>query len=252
MAWTPAILDGGRARDRLSPRYFGRNELVTVEARVELFNRRRVPVHFCGKELGLAQSYKKLFHRWSVVRGWIPAIIFTIVATGLELFFLNYIVGLGLIDQRVSIPLGLWSIPISIALLLSLGNVVVLLTLWMKVFESSAYVKAGPDRQVRRLLYPLRMVRMAALVLTPFTFLLFIPYVLQSAWFLGLLGSSTLFQGLGKTIYNWGLGSQNLEFSTRFIISQLIAAAGAVLVSGLQIWRVRGTRNLMILLRKKR
>lgn len=198
------------------------------------------------------ESYKRMFHRWEILRGWVPALLFAAISISLELFFLNYMQGLGLADQRVSIPLGFWSLPISMALMLSLGNVVVLVTLWASVFESTAYVKAGPDRQVRRVLYPLRMVRVAALVLTPFTILLFVPYVAESGWFLGLLNSTPAFQGLANTIFNWGVGFQKLDFSTRFIASQLVAAFGAIVVSGLQVWRVRGTRNLRLLLRKRR
>jgi hypothetical protein len=198
------------------------------------------------------ESYKRLFHRWEIVRGWVPALLFAAITIALELFFLNYMLGLGLVDQRVLIPLGFWSLPISMALMLSLGNVVVLVTLWASVFESTAYVKAGPDRQVRRVLYPLRMVRVAALVLTPFTILLFVPYVVESGWFLGLMNSTAALQGLGNTIFDWGVGFQKLEFSTRFIASHLVAALGAIVVSGLQVWRVRGTRNLRLLLRKRR
>ena len=198
------------------------------------------------------ESYRRLFHRWEIVRGWVPGLLFAVISIALELFFLNYMLGLGLVDQRISIPLGFWSLPISMALMLSLGNVVVLVTLWATVFESTAYVKAGPDRQVRRVLYPLRMVRVAALVLTPFTILLYVPYVLESGWFLGLTNSTQALQGLGNTILNWGAGFQKLDFSTRFIASQLVAALGAIVVSGLQVWRVRGTRNLRVLLRKRR
>lgn len=178
--------------------------------------------------------------------------IFAVVAIALELFFLNYLVGLGFTDQKVSIPFGPWSLPVSMAFIVGLGNVVLLVTLWMRVFESIAYVKTGPDRAVRRILYPLRMVRVAALVLTPFTILLFIPYVVLSSWFLGLASSNSSFQGLASIIYNWRVSYQQIDFATRFIASQLVAALGAVVVSGAQIWRVRGTRNLMLLLRKKR
>ncbi len=200
----------------------------------------------------MSETYKRPFHRWEILRGWIPAAIFALVSTGIELFFLNYVVGLGFVNQEVSIPFWAWSIPVSVPLMLSLGNVVVLLSLWMSVFESIAYIRTGPDKGVRRVLYPLRMVRAGALMLTPFTFLLFMPYVLRSASFLDFASSTPSLQGAASAIYNWGFELQELDFSTRFIISQLMAALGAVVVSGLQVWRVRGARNLMLLLRKKR
>ena len=186
------------------------------------------------------------------MRGWVPAIIFALLSIGIELFFLEYLEGLGFVNLQVGVPIGRWSLPISMALVLSLGVVVVLVSLWLSVFESVAYVKAGPSREVRRILYPLRMVRVAGLVLTPFTVLLFVPYILRSAVFLGFAASTSGLQGLGATIYNWSLSLEQLDFSTRFILSQLMATIGAVVVGGLQFWRVRGTRNLMVLLRKKR
>ena len=187
-----------------------------------------------------------------MLRGWVPAVIFALISIGIELFFLNYVAGLGFVNLQVGVPVGPWSIPVSIALIFSLGVVVVLVSLWVSVFESVAYVKTGPSREVRRVLYPLRMIRVAALVLTPFTFLLFIPYILQSAAFLGYASSTSTLQGAATTIYNWSLDLGKLDFSTRFILSQLIATFGAVVVAGLQVWRVRGTKNLMLLLRKRR
>src|SRR5438046_10685327 len=89
----------------------------------------------------------------------------------------------GLADETFSVSLGIASLPLSISLFLSLGNAIVLLVLWMSVFESTAYVMAGPDRRVRRLLYPLRVIRAAALVLAPFTLALFAP-VLFGSWLL--------------------------------------------------------------------
>ncbi len=200
----------------------------------------------------MTENYRRLFHRWEVLRGWVPAVIFTVLSIGIELFFLEYLDGLGFVNLQVGVPFGPWSVPVSMALVLSLGVVIVLVNLWLSVFESVAYVKTGPSREVRRILYPLRMGRMAALVLTPFSVLLFIPYVLQSGSFLGYATSTSALQGLGTTIYNWSLDIGQLEFSTRFILSQLIATLGAAVVAGLQIWRVRGTRNLMLMLRRRR
>ena len=200
----------------------------------------------------MSENYRRLFHRWEVLRGWVPAIIFALLSIGIELFFLEYLDGLGFVNLQVGVPIGAWSLPVSMALVVSLGVVVVLVSLWLSVFESVAYVKTGPSREVRRILYPLRMIRMAALVLTPFTFLLFIPYVLQSGSFLDYATSTSGLQGLGTTLYNWSLDVGQLDFSTRFILSQLIATFGAVVVASLQIWRVRGTRNLMLSLRRRK
>ena len=110
----------------------------------------------------MSEQYHRLFLRWEVLRGWIPAIIFAAICASLELLFFYNALNTGFVDKTVSIPIGSWNLPVSIALSLALGNALVVVTLWMSVFESTAYVKAGPDRQVRRILYPLRMIRTAA------------------------------------------------------------------------------------------
>jgi hypothetical protein len=201
-------------------------------------------------------TYKRMFHRWEILRGWLPAIIFTIISVAIELLYFTYMVGRGLVDESFTISIGILKIPLSIALFVSLANAIVLLVLWMNVFESTAYVMAGPDRSVRRILYPLRMVRAAALVMTPFTIVLFTPYIVESSWFIGFMSSlSTSVPSLKQSIinfYSWSFGVSRTDDSVKFVASQLSAAFAATVVAGLQIWRVKGTRNLMLLLRRKK
>ncbi len=145
----------------------------------------------------------------------------------------------------MSIPVGSWTLPVSIALFLSLGNALVVVTLWMNVFESTAYVKAGPDRQIRRILYPLRMIRTAALVLAPFTIILFVPYIVEANWFMNAIASIRAFRQTTESFYNWAFNVSQINGATRFIISQMLAALGALIIAGLQLWRVKGTKNLV-------
>src|SRR5207247_10824563 len=88
--------------------------------------------------------------------------------------------------ESLCLSLVIFSLPFSISLFLSHGNAIVLLFLWMIFFEITSYVMAGPDRRVRRLLYPLRMISAAALVLAPFTLVLFAPYIIESRWFISI------------------------------------------------------------------
>ena len=171
---------------------------------------------------------------------------------GLELLFFYNAVDAGFVDKSVSIPVFSWSFPFSIALALAMGNALVVVTLWMNVFESTAYVKAGPDRQIRRILYPLRMIRTAAIVLAPFTVLLFVPYIIEANWFVNWVGSVQAFRGTAESFYVWAFSVSQIDGSTRFIISQLSAVFGALVVAGLQLWRVRGTKNLLRALRRRR
>jgi len=140
--------------------------------------------------------------RWEVLRGWIPAIIFAAICVSLELLFFYNALNTGFVDKTVSIPIGSWNLPISIALSLALGNALVVVTLWMNVFESTAYVKAGPDKQVRRILYPLRMIRTAALVLAPFSIILFAPYIVEANWFVNAVASVQAFKPTAESFYN--------------------------------------------------
>src|SRR2546422_1214129 len=123
-----------------------------------------------------------MFQRWEILRGWIPGILFAAIAVAIEILYLEYMLARGLADETFSVSLGIASLPLSIALFLSLGNAIVLLVLWMSVFESTAYVMAGPHRRGRRVLYPLSMIRAAALGLAPFTPVVFPPHTIQSAW----------------------------------------------------------------------
>jgi len=200
----------------------------------------------------LSEQYHKLFLRWEVLRGWIPALIFAAVCVGLELLFFYNALNTGFVDKTVSIPLGSWTLPISIALFLSLGNALVVVTLWMNVFESTAYVKAGPDRQIRRILYPLRMIRTAALVLAPFTIILFTPYIVEANWFVNAVASIQALKQTTESFYNWAFTVSQIDGATRFIISQMLAALGALIVVGLQLWRVKGTKNLVRAFRRRK
>ncbi len=193
----------------------------------------------------MSVTYRKMFLRWDILRGWMPGIVFFLV-------FFSYVTSRGLVDQTIEFPVSTIRVPLSIALLFCLGNTVFLLTVWMSLFENTAYVLAGPDRKVRRILYPLRMLRAAALVLAPFTLVLFTPYLVQSGWFLGFIGSITQLRGFAVSFYSWSSGTAKIDPLLKFVGSQLSAAVAAAALSGLQMWRVKGTRNLMLALRRRK
>jgi len=200
----------------------------------------------------MTERYHRLFLRWEVVRGWVPSIFFAAICVGLEFLFFYNATSAGFVDKSIAIPIGSLAIPVSIALALCLGNALVVVTLWMNVFEGTAYVKAGPDRQVRRLLYPLRMIRTAAFVLAPFTIILFVPYIVEANWFVNWVTSIQQFRATSVSFYNWAFSISQIDAATRFIVSQLLAAFGALCVAGVQLWRVKGTKNLVKALRRRR
>ena len=185
-----------------------------------------------------------------------PAIVFAAIAVAIEVLYFDYMVSRGMMDEAFTISLGALMIPLSIALFFSLANAIVLLTLWMSVFENTAFVMAGPDRRVRRILYPLRMVKSAAIVITPFTIVLFTPYIVESSWFISAVASaSNSIPSLKETavnFYTWSFGLARMDYSVKFVVSQLSAAFSSTVVSGLLLWRVKGTRNLMLALRRKK
>src|SRR5436309_14117011 len=127
-----------------------------------------------------------MFLRWEIIRGWMPGIVFAAIAVAIEILYFEYMLSRGLADETFSVSLGIVSLPLSISLFLSLGNAIVLLVLWMSVFESTAYVMAGPDRRVRRFLYPLRVIKAAARVSAALTFLLFATCLIDSVWVSGI------------------------------------------------------------------
>jgi hypothetical protein len=201
-------------------------------------------------------TYKRMFLRWEILRGWMPAIVFAAIAVAIELLYFNYMVSRGMMDASFTVSLGALRVPLSVALFFSLANAVVLLTLWMSVFENTAFVMAGPDRRVRRILYPLRMVKAAAIVLTPFTIVLFTPYIVESSWFISAVASaSNTVPSLKQTainFYTWSFGLARMDYSVKFVVSQLSAAFSSTVVAGLLLWRVKGTRNLMLALRRRK
>jgi hypothetical protein len=201
-------------------------------------------------------TYKRMFLRWEILRGWMPAIVFAAIAVAIELLYFNYMVSRGMMDASFTVSLGALRVPLSVALFFSLANAVVLLTLWMSVFENTAFVMAGPDRRVRRILYPLRMVKAAAIVLTPFTIVLFTPYIVESSWFISAVASaSNTVPSLKQTainFYTWSFGLARMDYSVKFVVSQLLAAFSSTIVAGLLLWRVKGTRNLMLALRRRK
>ena len=185
-----------------------------------------------------------------------PAIVFAVIAVGIELLYFNYMGGRGMMDEAFTISLGALRIPLSIALFFSLANAIVLLNLWMSVFENTAFVMTGPDRRVRRILYPLRMIKAAAIVLTPFTIVLFTPYIIESSWFISAVASTSnaipSLRQTAITFYTWSFGLARMDYSVKFVLSQLSAAFTSTVVSGLLLWRVKGTRSLMLALRRKK
>src|SRR2546427_2289887 len=93
-----------------------------------------------------------MFLRWEILRGWMPAIVFAAIAVAIEVLYFNYMVSRGMMDEAFTISLGALKIPLSIALFFSLANAIVLLTLWMSVFENTAFVMAGLRRHRTQIL----------------------------------------------------------------------------------------------------
>src|SRR3989442_6316316 len=201
-------------------------------------------------------TYKRMFLRWEILRGWMPAIVFAAIAVAVEMLYFDYMVSRGMMDEAFTISLGALKIPLSIALFFSIANAIVLLTLWMSVFENTAFVMAGPDRRVRRILYPLRMVKAAAIVLTPFTIVLFTPYIVESSWFISAVASaSNSIPSLKETavnFYTWSFVLARMDYLAKFVVSQRSASFSSTVVSGLLLWRLKGSRNLLLALRRRK
>src|SRR2546430_10494186 len=119
-----------------------------------------------------------MFLRWEILRGWMPAIVFAVIAVAIEVLYFNYMVSRGMMDEAFTISLGALMIPLSIALFFSLANAIVLLTLWMSVFENTAFVMAVADRQGRPLHHPLFLVTTTRPPPSPLTPPLFPPYLI--------------------------------------------------------------------------
>ena len=199
---------------------------------------------------------KWLYGFWQSTRPRIPLLGFALISVLIELFYFDFMVSRGMLDKQVQVQLGSWPISLSVSLGLALGNAVLLVSLWQSVFERTAYSGLSSDRRVRRIMYPLRMIRTSALILAPFTILLFVPYILESAWWVGLANglanSVPSLRGSIDGFYNWSYGLSRIDAANKFIASQLIASFGTLVVAGLQLWRVRGAKGLTRLMRRRR
>ncbi len=162
----------------------------------------------------------------------------------------------GMLDKAVQLPIGGWLVPFSVAVALALGNALLLTCLWQNLFARTVYTGLSSDRRVRRIIYPLRVVRTASLILAPFTMILFLPYVIESTWYInaatGLAGSVPSLNGSIDGFYSWSYGLSRIDGSTKFVISQLLASLGALFVSGLVLWTTRGPRGFTSLVRRRR
>jgi len=96
------------------------------------------------------------------------------------------------------------------------------------------------------------MIRTAALVLAPFTIILFAPYIVEANWFVNGVASIQAFKSSTESFYNWAFTVSQIDGATRFIISQILAALGALVIAGLQLWRVKGTKNLVRAFRRRK
>src|SRR5437879_12334552 len=134
-----------------------------------------------------------LYGFWQSTRPRIPLLGFALVSALIELFYFDFMISRGMLDKQVQLQLGGWPIPFSISLALALGNAVLLVSLWQGLFERIAYAGLSSDRRVRRIMYLLRMIRTIALILAPLQILLFLPYLLESTWWVAVahgVGSS--------------------------------------------------------------
>src|SRR2546428_5436737 len=129
-------------------------------------------------------TYKRMFLRWEILRGWMPAIVFAAIAVAIEVLYFNYMVSRGMMDEAFTISLGALKIPLSIALFFSLANAIVLLTLWVSVFENTAFVMAGARPRGRRIPHPPTIVKTAGPAPSPLPPLPFPPPILLSSWVL--------------------------------------------------------------------
>jgi len=175
-----------------------------------------------------------LYGFWQSNRPRIPLLGFALVSVLIEIFYFDFMISRGMLDKQVQIQLAGWLIPFSITLALALGNAVLLVSLWQSLFERIAY----------------------ALILAPFTILLFLPYILESTWWVGLangVGNSVpSLRGSIDGFYSWSYGLSRMDAPTKFIASQLIASFGTIVVAGLQLWRVQSARGLTKIVQRRR
>ncbi|HKM75480.1 MAG TPA: hypothetical protein VJZ32_03585 [Candidatus Bathyarchaeia archaeon] len=149
----------------------------------------------------------------------------TLVVFLLDWFYLIYVTLHGFQTKTQEIALGTMNLSIPLGWLPIVGVVLVSLVLW---YEESARIfpkRGGPQIDT---LANLRLLRVIAFSLAVFVFILYIPNVIGSNWFWGVMSSSSQLHGIALSLLSTEQSYLSLNPIWVYSLSQVLASAAMV------------------------
>ncbi|MEM3048942.1 MAG: hypothetical protein QXK72_07020 [Candidatus Bathyarchaeia archaeon] len=186
-------------------------------------------------------SLKRMVFRWTSTPSLI--LIFTLLTSTvlIEVLYVEYMSARGLefrVLQAAYLSIPYPYIPI-------IGVLMVILTSWMNLTRSKAFVRARPSVKLPSILMTLRMFEAAFLLLTTFTITLYLPYVVGSNWMiLGLAMVEETFPMLKEVtskLYGGTVAIMGLPPSWKYGLSQALSCI-IVVASTIILCRRMGRR----------
>ncbi|MGQ9542599.1 MAG: hypothetical protein ACUVTM_00715 [Candidatus Bathyarchaeia archaeon] len=191
----------------------------------------------------MSLTYRRMILRWTSRPALASAGILLTSTLLIEVLYIDYMLARGL--EGKTIQAGYLSLPYPYIPII--GVLMVLLTSWMHMARSRAFVKARPNIRLPESLMHLRMVEATFLLLTIFAGTLYIPYLLGSNWMiLGLANLESTLPALRDSISGFYGGAVNimglppvLKYGLSQVASCIIVVASASALSRRATGRVR-------------
>jgi len=177
-------------------------------------------------------------------RNWLIMLIFVGIVAVMDYALLNYLISHGLEAKSYPMRIGNYQLPIPILGLTFVGVLIVAIAAWRHM---SGTMPISALKEMSQL-ETIRMLRAAAVALFFFSAVLFLPYVVGASAFWAQMSSlsraipqlASPLQGLFSSVRT----IMNSDALTKLAVSQNIAAAALVAVSGLIGHLQRRTRRM--------
>ena len=171
--------------------------------------------------------------RASSVRTWLSLVVFVGIVALIDYMLLDYLVSHGLEQKFQSISIGTFQLSIPIITLTFVGVLIVAIAAWHNISRTMPITALREMSQLETA----RMLRAAGLALFFFSSALFTPYIMGASGFWvqvsSLSKSTPQLAGSFQGLYSAMQPVMALDAVAKLAISQNLAAAALVLVSGL-------------------
>jgi hypothetical protein len=144
----------------------------------------------------------------------------------LDWFYMAYVTSHGLLSKSQEFTVGTLNVPISLPWLPVAGVALVSLVTWYEVSSKIFPRRAGPDLDS---LSSIRLIRVAAISLAVFVTILYVPYIIGSAWFWARMSNASgisQIRDFAQSLLNTDESMMSLDPLWQYSISQFVALIG--------------------------